>query len=137
MNIRASIRRFSAEAAREYHEARAGRILIVEPSGRKLPPIPLVAERGVPSAGQMQAIADEMARAHADGAAQSTVEALIFDIRERGGIALRDPSNHRRIADLNERQLAEVASRLAKRCKAKPAGVASHVIAQFAAVARR
>jgi hypothetical protein len=48
---------FSGAAACEYHEARGGRRLLVEPV-RSFRDIPLVSERGVPSPGQMQMFAD-------------------------------------------------------------------------------
>ena len=102
---------FAAEAAREYHEQRAGRVLIVEPTGKQ-PEEP-------------------------KEASQSTVEALIYDLRARGELALRDASNHRRIAELSQRQLKELCARVAKRCPAKPDGVASPVIAQLVALGRR
>jgi len=70
------------------------------------------------------------------GAAQS-VEALIYDMRDRGELALRDRSNLHRIAELNPRQVEEVCARLAKRCPAKPDGVPPHVIAELARIKRR
>ncbi len=70
-------------------------------------------------------------------AAPSTIEALIFDVRDRGEVALRDTANHRLIAELSPQQLEEVCARLAKRCPAKPDGVPLQVIAELTSIARR
>jgi hypothetical protein len=48
-----------------------------------------------------------------DGAPASTVEALVLALR-RGGIALNEPSNLRRLAELSEPQLHDVSGRLQK-----------------------
>ncbi len=70
-------------------------------------------------------------------AAQSTIEALIYDVRDCGEAALHAPANHRRISELSPQQLEEVCARLAKRCPAKPDGVPLHVIAALTSIARR
>jgi hypothetical protein len=54
---------------------------------------------------------DRARRAH--GAPQPTVEALMFELR-RGGVALGEPSNLRRLEELSEAQLHEVCARLQK-----------------------
>jgi hypothetical protein len=47
-------------------------------------------------------------------AAASTVEALIFGLRERGPAALAEPRVQSRISDLDETQLHAIAERLEK-----------------------
>jgi hypothetical protein len=49
-----------------------------------------------------------------NGAAPTTVEALILGLRSRGVQALGEPDTLRRLAALNESQLREVAVRLQK-----------------------
>jgi hypothetical protein len=48
---------------------------------------------------------------HQSGAAASTIEALMFALR-RGGEALTNPNNQRRLSELSETQLHEVCARL-------------------------
>jgi hypothetical protein len=80
---------------------------------------------------------DALAHSHPKSAPQTTIETLIYDIRQRGELALRDPVNLYRITELSALQLEEVVLRLATRCPAKPEGVPAHVIAQFASMARK
>jgi hypothetical protein len=47
-------------------------------------------------------------------AASSTVEALMLSLRSRGTAALIEPDCQRRLSELNEQQLREVAIRLQK-----------------------
>jgi hypothetical protein len=55
----------------------------------------------------------ELNAAHFRGrAAQSTVEALMYSLRERGTNALDEPDTQRRIGELSEEQLHEVGARL-------------------------
>jgi hypothetical protein len=46
------------------------------------------------------------------GAADWTVEALMFSLRERGTAALQEPKVRARLAQLSERQLVEIGDRL-------------------------
>ncbi len=48
------------------------------------------------------------------GAAPTTVEAVMYSLRERGTAALLEPDCRRRLSELNERQIREVAVRLQK-----------------------
>jgi hypothetical protein len=48
------------------------------------------------------------------GAAPTTVEALMYSLRERGEKALAEPDCQRRLSELKEGQLREVAVRLQK-----------------------
>jgi hypothetical protein len=55
----------------------------------------------------------ELNSAHVRGqAAASTVEALMFSLRERGTAALSERDTQRRISELSEQQLHEVGTRL-------------------------
>jgi hypothetical protein len=56
-------------------------------------------------------------RHFAGRAAESTVEALMLGLRERGTAALQEPKVRGRLAQLSEEQLRAVAKRL---CKLKP-----------------
>jgi hypothetical protein len=58
----------------------------------------------------------------------STAEALIFDLRDRGQLALSDPANAHRIVQCTEDQLEEACRRLLLKCPAKPEGVALSVL---------
>lgn len=49
-----------------------------------------------------------------DQAAASTVEALMYSLRERGPSALQEPTTQRRLSEMNETQLREVCERLQK-----------------------
>jgi hypothetical protein len=51
-------------------------------------------------------------------AAQSTVEALMYSLRERGVAALQERDTRRRLGELDERQLIEVG----RRCQALKLG---------------
>ena len=54
-------------------------------------------------------------------APEATVEALMFDLRERGLAALTEKSNQRRLAELSDSQVGEVTKRLSKLKKKYPA----------------
>ena len=49
-----------------------------------------------------------------DGAAQSTVEAVMYELREYGIKQLRKTNTQRRLAEVSDRQLREVIGRLEK-----------------------
>ncbi len=70
----------------------------------------------VATAAGLQAIYDAALRRQRElhGAAVTTVEALMCFLRVLGKAALRDPETQRRLAELNERQVIEVAVRLQK-----------------------
>ena len=64
------------------------------------------------AADEMQA-RKPLDRAHRPGrAASSTVEALMWSLRQRGTAALKEPETRHRLAQLSEAQLIEVADRL-------------------------
>jgi hypothetical protein len=75
-----------------------------------------------------------MTSARANVATQSAIEALIYDVRNRGLAALADGSRRCRITELNEPQLVEVQRRLAMRCPACPSGVPANIIAALVAI---
>jgi hypothetical protein len=47
-----------------------------------------------------------------EGAPRSTVEALMYSLRERGLSALREANTQRRLAQLNDEQLIQIGNRL-------------------------
>lgn len=47
-----------------------------------------------------------------NGAPQPTVEALMFDLRERGTKTLEESATRRRLAELSDQQVIEVGNRL-------------------------
>jgi len=96
------------EAAREYHDARAGRPLIVEIEPERLKRLRNLLKDSTP----FSAAYYEIARRDG-GAPQPTVEALMYALR-KGGSALNESSNLRRFGELSERQLHEVCARLQK-----------------------
>jgi hypothetical protein len=96
------------EAAREYHHARAGRPLIVEIEPERLKRLRNLLKDSTP----FSAAYYEIARRDG-GAPQPTVEALMYALR-KGGSALNESSNLRRLGELSERQLHEVCARLQK-----------------------
>ena len=74
------------------------------------------AGNGVASAHELEAIyeaaLDERRKEY--GAAWTTVESLMFSLREKGEPALTEPDNERRLSELTADQIAEVISRLMK-----------------------
>jgi hypothetical protein len=70
----------------------------------------------VASAAELQSMYD--AALHRErklyGAAPTTIEAVMYSMRERGTTALLEPDCRRRLSELNERQIRDVAVRLQK-----------------------
>jgi DNA-directed RNA polymerase specialized sigma54-like protein len=63
----------------------------------------------------LERVQREMYQRHfQDHAAASTVEALMFCLRERGTAALKEPKVSRRVRELSEPQMHEVCARLQK-----------------------
>jgi transposase len=96
------------EAAEQYHRDRAGRPLIVEIEPERLKRLRDLLKDGTSFSQVYYEI-----NSRSDGAAASTVEALMFALR-RGGSALNESSNLRRLRELSEPQLHEVCARLQK-----------------------
>jgi hypothetical protein len=71
-------------------------------------------ERDIASSAQLLRFEDALRARHRAqyGAAQSTVEALMYSLRECGVAALSEPSTQRRLFELSKAQLAEVIARL-------------------------
>lgn len=74
----------------------------------------VVAEDGIASAAEMQAYVDDVIRKRRAqcGAAPTTVEAAMLELREDGIAALKGPSCQRRLAELSVEQLKQVLVRL-------------------------
>ena len=74
----------------------------------------LVAENGVASAAELQATYEANLRRHREqcGAAFTTVEALMYSLRERGEAALHERDTRRRLSELSTNQVREVVTRL-------------------------
>ena len=94
-------------AAREYHHARGDRRAVVEIESDRL--------------GRLRRLlADNVSfeRAYAElnstpgRAAASTVEALMYSLRERGTAALEEPDTKRRLSQCSDAQVIEVGDRL-------------------------
>lgn len=73
----------------------------------------LVAEDGVASAAELQADYEaSLRRRREHGAAPTTVEALLYSLRERGEAALRERDVLHRLSELSTNQVREVVGRL-------------------------
>jgi hypothetical protein len=79
-------------------------------------------EQLMQSSASLERAHDEIKRHRLDGrAAASTVEALMFSLRERGVAALKERDTRRRLGELDDRQLIEVG----RRCQALKLGLGS------------
>jgi len=74
----------------------------------------LVAVDGVASAGELQRDYESALQRQHGGAKPSTVEALMYSLRERGAAALKEPDCQRRLAELSAAQVQQVVERLIK-----------------------
>jgi hypothetical protein len=94
-----------------------------------------VAKDGVPSAAAMQADYEASLRKRGElyGTAPSTVDALMYSLRERGTAALQEPDTQRRLGELTPRQMIDVGVRLQT---FSPAWTTEQVEALFAARAK-
>jgi hypothetical protein len=70
----------------------------------------------VASAAELQSMYDAALRRERKlyGAAPTTIEAVMYSLRERGTAALLEPNCRRRLSELNERQIVDIAVRLQK-----------------------
>jgi hypothetical protein len=64
------------------------------------------------------------------GAAPSTVEAVMYELRTYGIAAIAGPNCRRRLSELNDAQLAEVIERLAK-ARGKYSAITDALLAQL------
>src|SRR5262245_40998762 len=97
---------------REWERAdrdRAGRVLVVETDPADLQRLRILLD---PNVTLDRAYAEIQAHYRRQGAALSTVEAVMWSLRTRGVAALREPDTRRRIAQLSEQQIIEVGDRL-------------------------
>jgi hypothetical protein len=96
------------EAARDYHTARAGRRLVAQVERNRLVLLSLLLADDISVARAWCELNDPGARA----TPQTTVDALLCQLRTDGLAAFEDPSCRRRLADLSEGQLREVMAAL-------------------------
>jgi hypothetical protein len=97
-----------SEAAAAYHKQRGDR-----PSGVSYTPEELARLRRLLDMSFERAWYQTNHQAAVEGrAADSTVETLMFSLRERGVQALDEPDTRRRLAQLNDSQALEIATRL-------------------------
>jgi hypothetical protein len=96
------------EAVEQYHRDRAGRPLIVEIEPERLKRL---RESLKDSTSFLHAYYEIRDRRNG-GAPQPTVEALMFDLRERGTEALEESATKRRLSELNDQQVIEIGNRL-------------------------
>jgi hypothetical protein len=97
------------EAAREYHAQRGKSRTVIEIEPERRRSLRQLLSDDV----SLERAWHEVNTAHLRGrAAQSTVEALMFSLRELGTKALDEPDTQRRISELSEEQLHEVGARL-------------------------
>ncbi|HEY5130851.1 MAG TPA: hypothetical protein VIJ35_26790 [Bradyrhizobium sp.] len=70
----------------------------------------------VANAYEMQSLYEASLRKQRElyGAAPTTIEAVMYSLRERGTAALIEPDCRRRLSELNEQQILDVAVRLQK-----------------------
>jgi hypothetical protein len=97
------------QAARDYHAARNGRHAVVEIEPEKLKQLQRLMDDSI---SLERAYAELNDMREQERAAASTVEALMYSLRERGVKALEEPDTRRRLSLLSEEQLIEVGDRL-------------------------
>jgi hypothetical protein len=95
------------DAAREYHEARGDRPAVIEIDADRLNRLRRLLDNNVSIDRAWAELNVTKGRA-----ADWTVEALMFSLRERGAPALDEPNTRRRLAELSDEQAIEVGTRL-------------------------
>jgi hypothetical protein len=97
------------EAALDYHKQRGQSRTVIEIEPARLRRLRRLLNDNV----SFERAWHELHADHFRGrAAQTTVEALMYSLRERGTKALAEPDTKRRIGELSEEQLHEVGGRL-------------------------
>jgi hypothetical protein len=111
------------KAALDFHAKRNGRVPEVEIEPARLRRLRRLRNNNV----TLERAHAEFAGKPTDRAATSTVEALAYQLR--GGVAaLREPPALRRLSELNEAQMREIADRLTKRTPPwEPADIAKFI----------
>jgi hypothetical protein len=103
------------EAAVDYHKARGDRVSVVSYTPDELARLRKLAADDI----SLERAWHELKAAHFRGrAARSTVEALMYSLRERGIKALTAPDTQRRISEQSEQQLHEIGGRLQRLARA-------------------
>jgi hypothetical protein len=96
------------QAAQKYHQARAGHVLIVETAPEKLAQLRRLMGDDVSLNAAWAEFSDPRDRP----IPKATIDAIMFDLRERGTKALEESATKRRLSELSEQQLIEVGNRL-------------------------
>jgi hypothetical protein len=96
------------EAARDYHKARGDQVSIAPFTKAELARVRRLPGSDVSLARAWYELSRTCGRA-----AGSTVDALVFALR-RGLDAIKHPDNHRRLGELSDAQMGEVAGRVQK-----------------------
>jgi hypothetical protein len=97
------------DAAVEYHKDRGNRTLIVEIEPERLARLRALMADDV---SLERVYAEIHSHWFSNRSAASTIEALMFCLRERGEAAFTEPDHRRRLAELSSTQLREVIARL-------------------------
>jgi hypothetical protein len=103
-------------AAQNYREQRGSRPFLVEYTPQELARLRALLDNSV---SLERAYAEINARHFAGRAAESTVEALMLGLRERGTSALAEPATRQRLRQLNAGQIDELGDRL-QRLSSRP-----------------
>jgi hypothetical protein len=99
-----------AKAAREYHEARAGRPTVVETEPERLVLLRHLLDDDV----SIERAWNEINDPHSRPTPQSTVEAILYCVRERGIAALKEPVNLEQLARCDAAAKSEIDRRIGK-----------------------
>jgi hypothetical protein len=97
-----------AQAARDYHAARAGRLGVVEIGPERLARLRLLLSDNI----SLDRVWHELNDPRTRPAPQTTVNALLYQLRKDGLAALENPTCRRRLADISDEQLHEVLAAL-------------------------
>jgi hypothetical protein len=112
-----------AQAARDYHAARAGRLGVVEIEPERLARLRLLLSDNI----SLDRVWHELNDPSTRPAPQTTVNALLYQLRKDGLAALENPNCRRRLADISDEQLHEVLAALI-RARARYAAVTDELL---------